>query len=314
MDIKIVINKSIVYTLLVSILSVVYFCIIYMIENYFQSSFGYNSLSQSLLIITVITLLFIPLRHLIQNFIDRFIYKGNLGEITKKVELLEREVVEKEKFKLASTLASSIAHDIRSPATTLKTFLEHLEAKKDDREFIRKFMNLGSMELDRIEKLTDNLLEFSKPSQLEKSENNINQIINQACELIEIKSSKNNIQIKFYQPDTPIIAKVDSNKITQVLLNLFNNSIDAMPKGGELIIELSRKPLSKTYQLLVQDTGMGISKTNIKKIFKPFYTKKDTGTGLGLSITKTIIEDHGGNIKVQSKENQGTTFIITLPA
>ncbi len=333
MDIKIALNKSIVYTLLVSGLSLIYFCTIFLVENIFQNTLGYKSLPISLLLVCIISIFFIPLRNFIQQTIDRLLYKGNIHEITEKVELLEREVAEKEKFKAVATLASGMSHEIKNPLTAIKTFSEYLPKKLKDEAFLLKFSKIVSHEVKRIDSIVNQLLDFSKPAPLQRKKTDIHLLIDETLDFLNSKFIEKHIEIiRNYSTSVPgprlqprsggagehqassiSYINIDPNQIRQVLLNLFLNAIDAMTHKDMLTVSTNTIADGTMYEIRIQDTGCGIPKNKLKEIFDPFYTQKDHGTGLGLAITKSIIEDHGGRIRALSEEGVGTEFIIELP-
>ena len=181
--------------------------------------------------------------------------------------------------------------------------------KGNDPAFRDKFQQIVGSEVDKINYIVKQLLEFSKPAKLQPEETNINKLLDETLDLLNNDLTTHNIKVKKYFSSSANI-KIDPTQIKQVFLNLFLNAIDAMPNGGTLAI--SMKAVSDKLQIQIKDTGRGMDKYNLKHIFDPFFSKKDGGTGLGLSIVHGIIEKHGGKITVNSAINKGTEFIITL--
>jgi signal transduction histidine kinase len=313
MDIRIIIQKNLIYTILVILISLLYFLSIFIIEHYFQTTLGYKSFLVSLIFALVISLIFIPLRNAIQSFIEKALYKGNYLEIAQQNEQLRKEVAQTERLKSIAILASGIAHEIKNPLTPLKTFSEFLPNKLDDKEFLKKFSPIIAQEVARIDKLVHELLDFAKPSPVILKATNVHNIVNDTLEYLSNNFIKTNISIiKEYKIDNNLHLNLDANLFKQALLNIFLNAIDAMPNGGTLSIS-TQKNKELHYQIRIQDTGYGIDPKDIPHIFDPFFTKKDHGTGLGLSVTHEIIKNHNGRIFVESKKGLGTTFIIELP-
>ncbi|MEK6561408.1 MAG: histidine kinase N-terminal 7TM domain-containing protein, partial [Nitrospirota bacterium] len=177
MDINIVFKTSIVYSILITSVSIVYLVIVLTAEKALQSLLGYKSMSVSLSAAFMIGILVIPLRNRIQVLLDRSLFKGTQPEIAAENELLRREVTQSEKHKAVAALASGIAHEVRNPLTALKTFYEHFPEKKNDPEFIAKFTQIAGKEIGRIEGLIQQLLDFAKPSPPSFRETDVNRLI-----------------------------------------------------------------------------------------------------------------------------------------
>ena len=311
-NINLVIKKSLVYSLLVSTITLFYFCSIFLIERIFHSYIGYKTLTASLISATTITLLFIPLRNKIQSFIDKIFFHKTTAEIAEENILLKQEIIRSERMKTIATLASGLAQEIKNPLTPLKTFAEYLPHKINDKEFLLKFSSIISKEVNRIDLLVHELLDFAKPNSPELKLTRIHDLINSNLDFLTNDLIKNKIIIKknYKLPfDQQIL--IDQNQIKQAMLNILLNAIDAIPNGGEIIIETFLT--ENTYSIIIKDTGIGINTKDLPHIFDPFFTKKDHGTGLGLSITHEIIRNHNGKIIAESIVNVGTTFRIELP-
>jgi signal transduction histidine kinase len=314
MDINIIIKRSLVYSILITILTIFYFLSIYITEHIFQVMFGYKSFLFSLASATVIALAFIPLRNVIQTFVEKILFRGNYMQITKENELLRQEVIQVERLKAVATLASGMAHEIKNPLTVLKTFSEFLPAKINDQAFLEKFGPMISQEINRIDNLVHELLDFARPANPILKPVNIHYLLDSTLELLSNDYIKYNIKThRNFHLSTDTILYLDYNQIKQALLNILLNAIDAMQNGGQLYVSIGLGSNGEMIQIKIQDTGAGINAEDLPHIFDPFFSKKDTGTGLGLSITYEIIKKHGGKIFVESVEGKGTTFILELP-
>ena len=282
-------------------------------KDIFKSYIGYDSLLISLVTISIAALLAFPIRSLLQTLIDKYFFRGTFLEIANQNEQLQKEIVDKEKFKAVATLASGIAHEIKNPLTALKAFHEHFKDNRNDPEYVAKFNHITTRELSRIENLSKQLLDFAKPSPPHFVKADINEIIKDVLDLIGNKIMANKITTDLSLPGT-IFLSVDTNQMKQALLNLILNAIDAMPDGGVLKIEtyVKNSGSKKHVEIIITDTGCGIAPEDLKHIFEPFYTKKDSGTGLGLAITKNIIETHEGKIEIFCDLNHGTKIAIYL--
>ncbi len=307
-----IIQKSMLYSLLVAILSCIYFIFVVAIEFFFRDYSGYRSLPISIILAFIIALIFNPLRNKLQAFIDIFIFGKSSNEIAQENELLKHELERSERLKAASTLALGLAHEIRNPLTTIRTFAEFLPEKHTDKDFIDKFSKLIPTEVERINNIIHQLLTFSKPSPPAFKDTNIHGLIKDILGFLTSEFLRKKIKISEDYTDSMLIIKIDPIQIKQALLNIIFNGLDAMPNGGTLSIKTE---ITNNNHLIIyiSDTGCGISKEDLRHIFDPFFTKKDEGTGLGLAITYRIITNHGGTIEAESEIRKGTTFIITLP-
>jgi signal transduction histidine kinase len=311
LNINIVFKKGLVYSAILTLITLFYLIIVSISEKYLQQSVGYKSILPSILVTFLVGLLFVPLRNRIQYLIDKMFFKGSHIEIAEENELLRKEIFQSERLKSISILASGIAHEIKNPLTPLKTFSEYLPQKINDKEFLNKFAPIINREVNRIDALVHELLDFAKPAPLTLRPTEIHRLLNNILEFLSNDFFKHNIHvIKDYCKDK-VIVSLDSNQFKQALLNILLNSVDAMPTGGEIKILTTLLPNSMLIK--IHDTGTGIASDHLTHVFDPFFTKKDHGTGLGLSITHEIIKNHNGKIFVESKQGSGTTFIIELP-
>ncbi|MDP2654720.1 MAG: ATP-binding protein [Candidatus Omnitrophota bacterium] len=311
LDVNIIIKKGIIYSCLLTLISLTYVIMVLSFERIFQGFFQYNNLPYSIFIATLVALMFIPLRNQIQEFLDRHFLKGTPIEIAEENEHLWREVANSEKLHAIATLASGLAHEIKNPLTSIKTFTEYLDPKKNDPEFLKKFSRIVGHEVDRIDNLVHQLLEFAKPTPPLLKITDVHLIISDTLTLLNNEFLKHqiNISLNLNAASMPL---ADANQLKQALLNIFLNALDAMKNGGTLAIETSN-PTAGLFRCAISDTGIGIDKNDLPHIFDPFFTKKDRGTGLGLAITYGIIKEHGGSIRVESALGKGTKFIIELP-
>jgi len=312
MDINVIIKKSLIYTLLITVITIFYLISIFFAEHILQSMFGYKSLFVSIISATFIALAFIPLRNFIQNFIERTFFKGSYIQIAEENELLRQEVIQSERMKSIAILASGMAHEIKNPLTPIKTFSEQLPSRLDDKEFLLKFSKIINKEVERIDSLVQELLSFAKPSTPQLKQVNIHQLIDQTLDFLNNEIIRHKIKISTSFENKNALINIDHQQIRQALLNIFLNAIDAMPIGGSLKID--SRFHDNNIIITVADTGCGIEPKDLPHIFDPFFTKKDHGTGLGLSTTYEIIKNHQGKILAESKLGKGTTFKIELPA
>lgn len=231
-----------------------------------------------------------------------------------------------DKLATIGELAAGAAHEIRNPLTAIRSTVQYIQ--KDLPGEKRSLVDGILEEVDRIDRIIKGLLSFSKSAELHMSEVNLQNLIQQTLLLLDSELRRHNIAVftEVKAQDTTIIG--DAAQLKQVILNILMNSIQAMPKGGQIDVTLaSTRPEAVANEgrtvekrgflcIAIRDTGPGIQKRNLPKVFDPFFTTKENGTGLGLSISYGIISKHGGEIEIRSQtegEHTGTTVLIWLP-
>jgi len=311
LNIELVVRKSLIYSILIAFITSVYLVVVLLAERIFQGLIGYKSIIVSLSAAFLIALFFIPLRNKIQHFVDKYFFKGTQEALSRENERLMLELQRSERLKAVATLAVGMAHEIKNPLSSIKTFTEYLPQKFQDADYREKFTRIVGNEVDKINKIVQDLLDFAKPKPLELKQADIHKIIDDTLALLSSNFIKNKIEVKRnYDFSNPKIA-ADPNKLKQAILNLLLNSMEAMEKQG--IITILTKQEDNYLIVQIKDTGKGIQEKDIPYIFDPFYSTKVGGTGLGLSIVHGIIEEHKGTIEVETKAKQGTIFTIKLP-
>jgi two-component system sporulation sensor kinase A len=213
-----------------------------------------------------------------------------------------------DKLKAAGQMAAGIAHEIRNPLTAIKGFIQLAEWRLPDKV---EYFSIIKEEIERIERITSELLMLAKPNPGKVQKTDIRQILQGVKALLETQAIMNKIEIVTELQETPAYIECDENQIKQVFINLIKNAIEAMKQGGTITVSVrceDGKVLAE-----VADQGCGIPQEQLLKIGQPFYTTKDKGTGLGLMVSFKIIENHHGSISISSRSGEGTTFTIALP-
>lgn len=245
--------------------------------------------------------------------------KGVLFTIQDVTSLRERDNYFQRVNRLISLgeMASGVAHEVRNPLTGIGVVLDILKRRgryeKDDKILIDEAI----LEIERLEKIVTDLLEFARPRDFNFVATNINEIV-KSIHFLLVKQCKNqNIKLSFEFADNIKKSRMDRERMKQALLNVAINAIQAMLNGGNLVIETSCSGINdgeeENIVVKVKDTGLGIHERDRESIFDPFFTTRSNGTGLGLSITYSIIKEHQGSVKVNSMVGKGTEFIISLP-
>jgi len=233
----------------------------------------------------------------------------DLGEIRRRQDEIRR----KEKLAAIGGLAAGVAHEIRNPLSSLKGIASYFKNKSDKDSGDQDMAGVMIVEVDRMNRVISELLEFAKPTDIKRRTTNVNSLLEHSVRLVENEAATKGISISLGLNKQPLTAEIDSDRFSQCLLNLYLNALQAMEKGGRLSVK--QYLMDDSYIVIeISDTGSGIEAKKVDQIFDPYFTTKTKGTGLGLAIVHKIIEAHNGNIKVRSLSGQGTTFTLRIPA
>ncbi|RSK26647.1 PAS domain S-box protein [Bacillus sp. HMF5848] len=235
---------------------------------------------------------------------------GIVRNISEKKQT-EKILRQSEKLKLAGEMAAGIAHEIRNPLTVISGFIQMIH-NEDSKH--RTYTRIIDTELKRINQIISEFLILAKPQANIKKQVSLQNILHNVHILFESECHLRNIRLIMDLPEKPLTISAEPNQLKQVFINLIKNGMEAMPDGGDIIIQLEIDTTNKYYIVTITDTGCGIPKDILEIIKTPFYTTKEEGTGLGLVITEKIIQDHKGELEIVSELNKGTTIRISLPA
>jgi PAS domain S-box-containing protein len=232
-----------------------------------------------------------------------------IEEQTEELHEAQTQLIQREKMAQLGQLARGIAHELRNPLGVISNAVYFLRTTHADNENMTKeYLNIIETEVNNSEKTITDLLEYSREPVPQQEETDV-------CELLEDVMKRHpapdSISVSINCDNAIAAALVDGRQIGLVLANLLTNAYQAMPNGGKLDIEISHR--DSQVRIAIHDTGYGIAVDDIASIFKPFYTTKPKGIGLGLAISKTLVDVNGGQITVESTENEGSTFTLILP-
>ncbi|HYR42110.1 MAG TPA: ATP-binding protein [Terriglobia bacterium] len=235
-----------------------------------------------------------------------------IDNITDRIRL-EDQLIQNEKLTSIGLLAAGVAHEVNTPLAVISSYSQMLRKEISPEDSRYKLLEKITKQTFRASEIVNNLLNFSRTNATEFAEMDIHQVITDTLSLLEHQFKGARIRMERELRAEYPIAFGNAGKLQQVFLNLFVNARDAMPEGGELRVLTDN--VDSKIEIIVQDTGIGISRENIKKIYDPFFTTKTAGkgTGLGLSVSYGIVREHGGNISVDSKPGAGTSFKLELP-
>lgn len=251
-----------------------------------------------------------------------------LTDIT-ALKRLELQIRRSDRLASLGTLSAGMAHEIKNPLVSIKTFAQLLPERYQDSDFRETFSNLIGHEIDRIDSLVNQLLRFARPAKPLLKPMHVHEILEKSLQLVGHRLYQKDIKLtRLWQAEVDTI-RADADQLEQVFLNFFINAMDAMRRGGELTVATEirsewlsavghgngdgREAAGEVLQITIRDNGEGIRAEDLSHVFDPFFTTKDYGTGLGLSVVHGIIQEHGGEIEVESVLSKGTAFHILLP-
>jgi len=235
-----------------------------------------------------------------------------LDDITEQARLEER-LQQQERLTAMGKLAASVAHEIRNPLNSIGMIIQLLDKKfvpTINKEQYTKYVQTVENEVYRINDIVNQFIKFARPPEIKRKPLDFTQFFKEIEVLFQSRMQENNINFELKIEPHPLCSG-DSNQLKQVFINLIENCIQAINPPGK--ISIIGKAINNYYEIMVQDTGLGISEENLSHIFDLYFTTKKKGTGIGLAVVHQIIITHGGTIEVESKPAKGTNFIIQFP-
>jgi signal transduction histidine kinase len=244
-----------------------------------------------------------------------------LSDLTTAQQLEER-LVQLDRLANMGILAATMAHEIKNALVAGKTFIDLLLEKHKDAELV----DVVRRELSRIDAIVSRMLKFSGPARAAFTEVRLHEVLEHSLRLVQPQLEDQSVVVTRSFQAAPDLVQGDDYQLQQAFMNLFLNALEAMGPNGTLVVSTGVcSPQAKSarrgvsvdrphLRVAIKDTGAGIPPENMARLFEPFFTTKPQGTGLGLAITRRIILEHRGDISVESRPGQGTTFQILLPA
>jgi two-component system NtrC family sensor kinase len=233
-------------------------------------------------------------------------------DITKDINL-QKAMINQEKLASIGRLSAGVAHEINNPLTTILTTAMLLQEDLDPDDPNYHELDTIAKETLRCRKIVTSLLDFARQTKPMKKESEVNDLVQESVALTRKQAVFKDVNLTQQLSDNLPSIFLDRGQIQQSIINLIQNAIEATAPGGSITVTSRFERRNKNIEIVIVDTGEGISAEDLDKIFDPFYTTKQEGTGLGLAITLGIIEQHGGTIEVASKKDKGSTFKIKLP-
>ena len=230
-------------------------------------------------------------------------------ERTAKLRAAQEQLLRREKLAILGQMSGSVGHELRNPLATISNAVYYLNMVLSDADDdVREYLEIIATQSRNAEKVISDLLDFARIKTLQKEHIGVLAVVELALEQMTIPEA---IRLECDVPETLPGLTVDRRHFEQVLLNLLKNACDAMPDGGNLTIRANAN--DERISIAVSDNGCGIPEGTMKKLFDPLFTTKPTGIGLGLAISKHLIELNGGEIVVESREGEGSTFTLSFP-
>lgn len=266
---------------------------------------------------------FEELEDALQNMAD------HIGTVVERLEQREREVLRGEQLAAVGQLAAGIAHELRNPLMAINILVQAAAEREDGSGLRGRDLAVVEEEIGRLDSSIQSLLDFARPPRPAKALVDVRQLVNQTLDLVSARAEQQRVAIRREAPQPPAFVEIDGGQIRQVLLNLLLNSLDAMPGGGNLRVQIRSAPHSVAhsadtaelappespgYLIQIADSGCGLPEDLGDRIFEPFVSTKETGTGLGLPICRRIIAEHSGWIGAENHPAGGAIFSIWLPA
>lgn len=242
---------------------------------------------------------------------------------TKELEAKTRDL---ERLRFWSILANRMAQEIRNPLVAVKTFAQLLPERYDDEEFRNEFYRVVTGEVDRLNRITESLLELAQPRETRFEKEDVNALVTSLLQAKMDQMRAQNTRLISHISSEPMYIKMDRASLTKAIAHIVDNSLEAMPDGGKLKVKTQRismfslngrpaplKNAREWVEIEIEDTGRGIAEENLEEIFSPFFTTKIKGMGFGLPIAQRIVQDHRGKIEAETTEGKGSKFRIFLP-
>jgi two-component system sensor histidine kinase HydH len=233
----------------------------------------------------------------------------------REIKLLEEKVRRSEKLAAIGKLAAGVAHEIRNPLSSIRGFAQYLRNTLKNKPREKEYAETIVSEVDRINRVVTDLLTFARPMEAQLAPTDVSELVESTVRLVQADARSRDIGIQMNLSDLSIIP-LDTHQIKQALLNLLLNSMQAVDSGGRIEVGAELEPSVSRLKLWVEDDGPGIAPDQKEKIFDPFFTTREKGTGLGLAIVHKIVENHNGEINLQSPpagKVRGCRFTISIP-
>ncbi len=242
-------------------------------------------------------------------------YMGQVLLLSNLTELkgLEKKMRENERLAAVGRMAAGVAHEVRNPLSSIKGLALLLKGKFTDGSRESETAGLLIQEVERMNRTVSELLSFTRPAPLNVRRTDLGELLAEEMRLVSSDAQSADIELRLQVADNLQPVAADRDRLNQVFINILLNALQSMEKGGTLWVTAKNSRDEATVIVTVRDTGCGITEENLSQVFYPYFTTKPGGTGIGLAISQKIISDHGGAIRIDSIEGEGTTVTVELP-
>jgi polar amino acid transport system substrate-binding protein len=235
-------------------------------------------------------------------------------------KLLRDRVFEREKSQALGRIVAGIAHEVRNPLTSIKAFVELLPRKLDSQRFRAELLEIVPREVERVDGLIRNLIDFAKPRQAARCRENLSELTSASVSLLQPLAESRGFKLRF-DPKPDLFVFLDRNQYSQCILNLVLNAMDALDEktsssgleAEDEVLVLELQELQGRVRVLIRDRGVGMDEDQISRVIEPFYTTKKKGVGLGLPLTRQYIEENSGILGIESTKGRGTVISVEFP-
>jgi len=224
----------------------------------------------------------------------------------------ERDLLRAEKMEAVGQVAASVAHELRNPLTAIKGLIQVNRREAESCGLPVEDMQVIEEAIRRMERTLQTFFDFARPPEPERHLQGLREIVDRTLALVRGRAEERKVSIVTIHLSDPIIVDVDGGQIEQLLLNLVLNALDAMPRGGNLEVQLEAHTRGEA-EVRLLDTGPGVDPSLLPRIFDPFVSGKEAGLGLGLAVSRRIAEDHGGRLAAENRPGGGACFVLRLP-
>lgn len=293
-------RKRVKASIFVSSLGILYIVIIYFVE------ITLHIRSLNIEIINLISVLFIVqclTTCLFVYFIEKMSYSFFVTEELKRLE----------KINTVSEIAASISHEVRNPLTITRGFIQMLRDESITREKREKYIAHSLEELDRASSIISDYLTFAKPSMENMKQLDVKKELLYVINLVNPYAMINDVEIKLDATKENLLVQGEAQKLHQCFINIIKNSIEAMPDGGVIEVQISKSERYNHVLIVIRDNGLGMTEEQVSRLGTPYFTTKSNGTGLGMMVVYSIIQTMNGVINVESEVGKGTSFTIRFP-
>jgi signal transduction histidine kinase len=233
-----------------------------------------------------------------------------IQEVNEELQEARQKAISAARLAAVGEMSTGLAHELRNPMTSVKLLIQNA-VERHGGALNERQAEVVVEELRRMERIIEQLLDFTRPARMAPVRQDLCREIDRALAFAREQAQRAGVDVKFDCGGSPLEVDLDSDRFRQVLVNLFQNALEAMPAGGTILIEAAGA--GDQAEVRVTDTGPGIAEPVLRRLFEPFVTDKARGTGLGLAISKRIIEEHGGTLEGANKLEGGAIFTIRLP-